>query len=274
MNGPTSTPEGGQPPIATASADAPSGRAPAPAEARQRWRLTFAREPVTSDQVGQAALESWQRALAASGLPIAGLEPGGPGRARIVFAAPLSAAAGGDAELADLWFLERRPLWAVREALADRLPAAHRWGSAEDIWLGAPALPGRVVAADWRIEIAMTAVDDGRLASAARRLLDARSLPRVRHKGATEKRYDLRPMIDGISLGPASVGESSGARSDAPPNMIARVRTRFHPELGAGRPEDVIAALGEAAGRPVEIVGLTRRRLILADGSESGRPAG
>ncbi|HEX2754437.1 MAG TPA: DUF2344 domain-containing protein, partial [Candidatus Limnocylindrales bacterium] len=165
----------------------PGGPPPAPAEPRQRWRLTFARDAVAADQVGRAVLDAWQESLAASGLRLAGLEAGGAGRARIAFAAPLPAAARGEAELADLWLLERRPLWSVREALADRLPAAHRWIGAEDVWLGAPALAGQVVAADWRVELAGPGlVGDGARDRIAEAAMSCRGrVSRARRRSAT-----------------------------------------------------------------------------------------
>ena len=226
-----------------------------PAEPRQRWRLTFARDPVPADQVGRAVLDSWQAALIGSGLPMAGLDEGGAGRARIAFASALPAAASGEAELADLWLLERRPLWAVREGLADRLPAAHRWISAEDIWLGEPALAGRVSAADWRIELGRPAADRARIAEAARHLIAAPSLPRTRRKGATEKPYDLRLLLEDVAVDNGSTAAS----------VVLRVRTRLHPELGAGRPEEVVAALAESLGVAIEIAALARVRLVLGD---------
>jgi hypothetical protein len=232
---------------------------PPAAEPRQRWRLTFARAPVANDQVGRAVLDAWQEALAGSGLPVAGLDPGGGARARIAFAAPLPAAARGEAELVDLWLIERRPLWAVREALVDRLPAAHRWISVEDVWLGEPALAAQVTAADWRIEIRGSALDRTRVGEAARQLIDARSLPRIRVKGASEKRYDLRLLLQDVAV-------ESAARPDEPAgSIVLRVRTRFHPELGTGRPEEVVAALAEAANMPLEIAALTRLRLLLGE---------
>ena len=227
-----------------------------PAEPRQRWRITFARDPVAPDQVGRSVLDAWQDCLAESGLPIAGLEPGGTGRARIAFAAPLPAAVRGDAELADLWLVERRPLWAVREALETRMPAAHRWIAAEDVWLGAPALAGRVVAADWQVELVGSAADRDRLTAAALQLVAARSLPRVRVKGGAEKPYDLRVLIASVALDPGGDRAAAGRCSLA-------IRTRFHPELGSGRPEEVVAALGEVAGVPIEIGAINRVRLLL-----------
>jgi hypothetical protein len=226
-----------------------------PPEPRQRWRLTFARDPVPADQVGRAVLDAWQAALVGSGLPMAGLDEGGGGRARIAFASALPAAASGEAELADLWLLERRPLWAVRVGLADRLPVGHRWIAAEDIWLGETALAGRVSAADWRIELRGPRTDRARIADAARELIAARSLPRIRRKGTTEKRYDLRLLLADIAVDDASTAAS----------VVLRVQTRLHPELGAGRPEEVVAALAESLGVAIEIAGLARVRLVLGD---------
>jgi len=255
-------PQAGQPsepePVAAAE--------PVPtAEPRQRWRLTFARDPVPADQIGRAVLDAWQATLVGSGLPMAGLDEGGGGRARIAFASALQAAASGEAELADLWLLERRPLWAVREGLADRLPAGHRWISAEDIWLGEPALAARVSAADWRIELRGPGTDRARIADAARRLIAARSLPRIRRKGTTEKRYDLRLLLEDVAVDDASAVAS----------VFLRVRTRLHPELGAGRPEEVVAALAESVGITIEIAGLARVRLVLGDEPPArARPTG
>lgn len=231
---------------------ATDGEPPSPAEPRQRWRITFARDPVEADQTGRAVLDAWQECLAGSGLPVAGLEPGGPGKGRMAFAAPLSAAVRGDAELADVWLLERRPLWAVRESLAGRLPAGHRWVGAEDVWLGAPALAGRVVAADWRVELAGMRMDRDLLAAAARQLIAARALPRIRVKGGSEKRYDLRLLLAAVDVETPDAG-----------GLGLAIRTRFHPELGTGRPEEVVAALADAAGVPLEIGAISRVRLLL-----------
>ena len=238
----------------------PEVPAPPPAEARQRWRITFAREPVPVEQVGRAGVVAWQAALQSSGLSVAGLEPGGTGRARISIAAPLPAPFAGEAELADLFLLERRLAWQVREALETRLPPGHHWVAAEDVWIGAPPLPGRVVAADWRAELAGAepagAPPDGtRLADGVRSLLAARELPRVRAKGGGEKRYDLRPLLIDLSVaGPA----------------VIRFRTRIHPELGSGRPEEVVAALVDASGLELEAAAMTRTGLVLAEDVATG----
>ena len=229
-------------------------------EPRQRWRLTFARDPVAADQVGRVALDAWQAALGGSGLPVAlvsgGSGPGTAGRARLAFAAPLPANVSGEAELADLWLLERRMVWQVREAIDSRLPAGHRWIAAEDVWLGAPPLAGRVAAADWRVEMRSWAGAGEALRAAVIALLAADSLPRVRRKGGAERSYDLRPLLADLAVAEVPADDS---------RWTARVRTRFHPELGSGRPEEVIAALADAVGLELEIGSIARERLLLAD---------
>jgi hypothetical protein len=44
-----------------------------------------------------------------------------------------------------------------------------------------------------------------------------------------------------------------------------RLRARIHPELGTGRPDEVIAALGDEAGVTLTVESLVRERLLLAD---------
>ena len=42
-----------------------------------------------------------------------------------------TAAASGERELADIWLVQRRAAWEVREGLAPVLPTSHRWIGAE-----------------------------------------------------------------------------------------------------------------------------------------------
>jgi radical SAM-linked protein len=244
-----------QPPT-DSGASASGAAAPVPAtvvEPRQRWRLTFRRDPVPAELVGRATIDAWQMALVESGLALAQLDP--TGRPRVAFGAPLAAATEGEAELAEIFLAERVPAWRVREALADRLPPGHTLVAAEDVWLGAPPLPGRIVAADWRVELEPPGASHEALAAAAKRLLAATSLPRTRSKAGADKPYDLRPLLDDLRLEAAAASEP----------LVLRMRTRFRPDLGSGRPEEVIAALGDASGTQLEVRRTVRERLILAE---------
>jgi uncharacterized protein DUF2344 len=235
--------------------------APTPVEARQRWRLTFSRVPGAEGETpsGRDYIALWEAALADSGLPVALTDVG---RFRFALAAPLPARTSGRAELADLWLTERVPAWRVREALQSDLPAGHALVALEDVWPGAPALAGRVAAADYRVSLG-GALDLGAIAAAADRLLAADRLDRERAKGGGVKSYDLRPLL--ISIATAA---AAGAAGDEP--VVVRVRTRIHPELGSGRPEEVVAALAEALGAPLEATETIRERLVLSDDLEGG----
>jgi radical SAM-linked protein len=232
----------------------------APPEARQRWRLTFCRDRDPSEHGlgGRDYSVAWEDALGRSGLPIAETAAG---RLRFSLAAPLPTSASGEAELAELWLTARVPTWRLREALTPTLPAGHRITDVEDVWMGAPALTGRVAAADYRLTLA-DEVDERAVAAACGRLLEATSLPRSRAKGGAVKSYDLRRLLISIQIGGRARADTVEGR---PERVVVRLRTRIHPELGSGRPEEVLAALGDELGIPIEAAETVRERLVLAD---------
>ena len=97
--------------------------------------------------------------------------------------------------------------------------------------------------------------DRAALENACARLLAAPTLPRTRDKGGRSVGYDLRPLVTSIDVLEAAPGRVAGLR----------IRTRFDPEKGVGRPEEVLAALSELAGTPLEATATIRERLLLAD---------
>jgi radical SAM-linked protein len=211
----------------------------------------LAREPVAGDAAQREQQAAWEAALLESGLPVAGADLPRP-RPRFAVAAPLAPSIPGEAELADLFLVERTPAWRVREALAGRLPPGYRLVEAYDVWLGEPALAGLVVASVYRATF-HAGTDAAGLALAAAGLLDAPSLVRERRKGEGTVRYDLRPFLAGLEV--ATTGEVT----------VLRMTLRHDPEKGVGRPDEVIAALGEALGTTLEPAQLVRERLELGD---------
>ena len=228
---------------------------PAPSAAReavQRWRLVIARGPLEADAGQREQLVAWEHALAGSGLPVAGLDAHPP-RPRFAMAAPLSPSIPGEAELVDLWLTERVPAWQVREAIAASLPPAHRLIEAYDVWPGAPALPGQVVASVYRATATTEDVDPAALAAASEAILGSATLERERAKGGATVRYDLRPFIDALA-----VEASSGT-------VTLRMTLRHDPERGIGRPDEVLAALADRMdGNALEMTMLVRETLVLA----------
>ena len=206
-------------------------------------------------------LAEWESALVASRLPVAGLDGPRP-KARLVLAAPLSTGILGEAELADLWLTERLPRWRVREALAAGMPIGHALVDLYDVWLGEPPLPGRVIASVYR---ATLSAPNGlsRIAAAAEALLAADTLPRQRRKGESAVSYDLRPFLVSIEVMAGPEGEA-----------VLRMTLRHDPARGVGRPDETLAALGEAlGGTPLQPETLVREELVLAEPPAPDLPA-
>ena len=199
---------------------------------------------------GRELVDAWETAVEESGLPLH--RAAGRARGRVAFGAPLQLGIAAEHELAEIFLAERAPTWRVREALVAAVPTGWSLVDLYDVWAGGPPLAGRVIDADYRIELE-TAADAASIASAARALLEAADLPRTRQKGGATIPYDLRPLLVNVTLD----------MSAAP--LTLRVRTRIHPELGTGRPEEVVAALGDRCGRALEVRSIVRERLILAD---------
>jgi hypothetical protein len=238
---------------------------PSPREPAQRWRLVLARGRLEPDLAGRSQQAVWESALAASGLPVAGLD-GPRGRPRFAAAAPLGATIPGEAELLDIWLTERLPRWRVREALEAALPPDHLLVDVYDVWLGEAALPGRVSASVYRAVIEAV-VDAAALRLAAAALLDEPALPRERRKGETIVIYDLRPFLEAIEVDEAVVAPAGNAM------ITIRMTLRHDPERGVGRPDELLAALSERTGVAFHARSIARERLILSTPAASAEPA-
>jgi radical SAM-linked protein len=220
---------------------------------RQRWRLVLARSATAPDLVGRELAEAWDRAIAATGLPL--YRPSGSGRIRVAWAAPLPGHMAAERELGEIVLSESLPVWRVREALTACLPAGWSLVDVQDVWLGSPALAGRVTGAVYRVALTGD-VRPGDVTAAAASMLAAHELIRTRMKGGGSVTYDLRPLLGALHV------------IDPGPPVVVRIETRTHPERGSGRPEEVVAALGERLGRPLAIGSIVRERLILSAGAD------
>ncbi len=213
------------------------------------------RDASAAEQTQRDLGSAWEAALGSTALPLARNN----GRPRISFGAPLPVGMAAHAELIDVVLTERWPIGRLREAVEPVVPPGWRLVAAHDVWLAGPPLAGRVVAADYLVRLADDVAGDlvGRLADAAAALLAARRLERRRAKGGGLVTYDLRPLLLDVAV-------------DGGPPTVVRARTRIHPELGSGRPDEVVAALGDFLGADVPVASIERERLWLADDLESG----
>lgn len=225
---------------------------PAPsAEPRQRWRLVVARSADAPEAGQREVAGRWTEALEAAGLPLAGADAA-RSRQRVSFGAPLPIGMVAERELIDVVLVERWPIWRVREALMAHLPEGWRLVDLFDVWLAGQPLAGQVAAADHRIELEGSPdIDLELLRRAAAEMLEADRLPRDREKGGRTVAYDLRPLLIDVGVEPG-------------PPPIVRTRTRFHPELGTGRPEEVLGALADRVGARLPTRSIVRERLVLA----------
>ena len=242
---------GGESPNGEPRGSEPLGPEPRGPEPRQRWRVAFARDGGGDGLAARDLVAALVLALRDAGLPLA---VGPRAKQPVVLAAPLPAAMTAEHEVADVVLGDRLPVWRVRDAVAAALPPGYRLVALEDVWLGAPALAGSVVGAVYRTVLDASA-DPGADAidGAARELMRARELPRTREKGSGAVRYDLRPLLASVDV------------VDPGPPTVVRIATRFDPERGAGRPEEVLAAIGDRLGRPIVAATTVRERVLLTD---------
>ena len=249
--------------VPDAASDALPGAAPVVADARpapaglprQRWRLCVS-IPAAAEPEQAAGDRRWPAILVASGLPIAGA---GAGRGRAVVAAPLPLGIAGEREIVDVSLAEMLPAATVREALVGALPAGWSLVELHDVWIGATTAPAAVVAADYRVVV--TGVPRWTVEGATHALLGATSLPRERRREKQTTGYDLRPLILALDVRAA---DGSGV------TLAMRLRHRAD---GVGRPEEVVAALGEPPApplpAPLEVRSIVRERLVLADDADA-----
>ena len=221
-----------------------------PVDQRQRWRLVVARSADAPEEAQREVADRWISAIESAGLPVAWTEGARP-RPRIAFGAPLPIGMAANGELIDVVLCERWPAWRVREALAALVPASWRLVDLHDVWLAGPPLAGRVAAADYAVVLSGNPSAE-HLREAATGLLAASVLPRRRSRGDASVEYDLRPLLIDVTV------------EGGPPTRVL-IRSRFHPELGTGRPEEVVAALAERSGAALEVASVVRERLILLE---------
>jgi radical SAM-linked protein len=221
---------------------------------RQRWRICFRYDGSARGGTHRDIASEWVAKLSAH-LPLAGSPtvPGGRPRPALTFAAPLPSHVECHRELADVALSECLPVWQVRAAIADTTPSGINVAEVFDVWAGSTAIAAEAAAADYVVRLSGTP-DQGVLAEAVAALLDSPSVERTRNRGDRKATYDLRPLVESVAV-----------EADDDGNVLVTMRTRFDPERGPGRPEEVVAALAELAKTELQIERTTRERVLLRD---------
>jgi hypothetical protein len=212
----------------------------------QRWRLTFSRTAETANLQPRELTAAWAALIGS----IAGDSAERP---RLVHAAPLPIGMTADRELSDLLLPQRFTIGTLRDLLRRGMPAGHDLRGLHDVWVGEPSLPSLVVAGDYTVTVA--GVDERQrsrvdLEAAVAELLKAPTVSRTRTKGDRTVTDDQRPLI----LDVRATGSDR-----------LWMRLRIDAILGTGRPEEVVQALGEILGTPLDAQARHRERLWLRD---------
>lgn len=208
-----------------------------------RIRVTFSKTGALR-YTGHLDLHTiWERAARRASLSLAysqGFRP----QPKIQLASALPLGFSSRCELADLWLDGETDLESLSERLQAAMPSGIEILEVEQVDERAAPLQTRLLAAEYEV----TLPDDFDASSLDQKLtalMEAESLPRER-RGKT---YDLRPLIESLSLTPSPPRD--GRRG--------KIMMRLAARAGAtGRPEEVLDALGI----PPESARVERTRLI------------
>src|SRR4030042_1268956 len=203
-----------------------------------RIRITFSKAGAMQ-YVGHLDLHrSWDRPSRRSGLPIAysqGFHP----QARLNLACALPLGFTSQCELLDAWLEQDFQIDAIRAMLSHALPPGLEILKLENINPGLPALQTQVTSAVYVFTF-LDEVPD--LADRVQKVITAEHLPRLRRN----KSYDLRPLIEELSLRPAPKEK---------PTLRVQLAAR---EAATGRPEELL----EEMGVKFETTHIKREKLI------------
>jgi len=222
---------------------------------RQRWQLLFSRTDPALRMRQAVLVDELERAFREASLPLSYTRAIKP-RPRIKLAANLPIGIELRGEVVEAYFDELVPIERI-QAAADRFPDGIKLRDAKEVWHGFPSAASQLRGAEYEVEVSG---DDGLTSDALRgaivRLLGAKELTGKRRRGESERRSDagerdLRPLIEDIEV--LDVDEKA---------HTATLRTVLQLDAsGAGRPEDVVAALD----LPLRVRRAVRARLLFVD---------
>ncbi len=193
-----------------------------------RMRLVFSRGEAIKYVGHLDLMRAWERILRRAGVPLAYSQGFNP-HPRLTLAMPLPVGCTGEREELDFWLTEPRSPESVVERLRAAMPTGLDVIEVRAVDLHAPARPACIQRADYRVTLNDMPVEQVRRAVGD---LLARQTVMVDLHG---KRYDLRPLIDGVS-----VEEQNGV-------VFLDISLLRDAQGRIGRPDALIEALGLGA---------------------------
>ncbi|MDF1499151.1 MAG: TIGR03936 family radical SAM-associated protein [Anaerolineales bacterium] len=193
---------------------------------RYRYRIQFEKRDEIRF-IGHLDLQrTWERTLRRASLPLCHSQGFNP-RPKINLGRALPLGQTSECELIEIW-LEQE---IEPDELLQRLKAAAPPGlmvvSANQVPLSEASLQSRISSASYLVTLDGE-LDRDHLQSSVERLLQSETLPRVRRK----KEYDLRPLIESISIASSSPEAAK---------LLMQLAAR---EGASGRPEEVLLEIG------------------------------
>jgi radical SAM-linked protein len=214
----------------------------------QRLRSRFSRGDEVKFITHLDLMRLWERALRRAQVEVAYSEGFTP-HAQLSLAAPLAVGVTSVGELIDVYLATRlTPLEFMRD-VGRQLPGGIELLDVQEVGLRGPSLQSELRAAEYEASLPASVGEDDAHA-AVERFLAAESLPWEQLRDKEVRRYDIRALVQEMWL-------------ERPNNGSPVVAMRLRADSGgAGRPEQVIAAMGLP-----EPARLHRRKLLLAESS-------
>jgi len=199
-------------------------------DAVQRLHIRFAAEGPLRYVSHLDLMRVWERVCKRAGLPLATSHGFSP-RPKIALAAPLAVGVTSEAELLDILLTAQVELAIALRSLSEELTPGLRIIELREGPLKQPSLQSMLRAASYEV-----VVPDRRSGQEWQEAIDGlmsrTEIDWSHQRGKETKSYDLRPLIMSIEIVDASEG-------------MARLSMRLrNDERGAGRPEQVVLALG------------------------------
>jgi radical SAM-linked protein len=191
-----------------------------------RIRITFSKQGALR-YTGHLDLQKiWERTARRARLKLVYSEGFHP-QPKIQLASALPLGFSSQAEVADLWINSEPDLAILPAHIQANAPPGLKIVKVEPVDDRAPALQTQVTTADYEVTL-LDETDEASLTRRLSALMDAPSLLRERRG----KPYDLRPLIEDLSLGKAPDG-----------NLQLKMRLSAR-ESATGRPDEVLDELG------------------------------
>jgi radical SAM-linked protein len=214
-----------------------------------RVRVTFSKQGALRYTGNLDLHKMLERSIRRARLPLAYSQGYHP-QPKLNLAAALPLGFASRAEVMDMWLTEK-VTDVVPTLQANVPPGLTIWG-VEEVDEREPSLQSQVVAAEYEVEITEASYGSG-LTEKIASVMGSESIPRERRG----KKYDLRPLIEELTLTPTPLSSPRGTPYKGEGNLSLFMRLTAR-EGATGRPEEVL----DVIGIPLEDTRIERTKLI------------